>query len=44
MNMRYYDTYESPQGRMLLVAAEDGISGLYFDGKTRNLTGTLRCP
>ena len=31
--MRYYDSYESPQGRMLLVATEDGVSGLYFDGQ-----------
>ena len=25
--MRYYDTYDSPHGRMLLVATEDGLSG-----------------
>ena len=31
--MRYYDTYESPQGRMLLVATEAGLSGVYFDGQ-----------
>ena len=29
--MRYYDTYESPQGRMLLVATDDGIAGIYFE-------------
>ena len=31
--MHYYDLYESPQGRMLLVADEEGLSGLYFDGQ-----------
>lgn len=31
MNMRYYDSYESPHGRMLLVATEDGLSGVYFN-------------
>ena len=31
--MRYYDIYESPQGRMLLVAADEGLSGVYFDGQ-----------
>ncbi|TMH81060.1 MAG: methylated-DNA--[protein]-cysteine S-methyltransferase [Betaproteobacteria bacterium] len=30
--MHYYDLYESPHGRMLLVAAE-GLSGVYFDGQ-----------
>ena len=29
--MRYYDTYESPQGRMLLVATEKGVAGIYFN-------------
>ncbi len=29
--MRYYDTYAGPHGRMLLVATEDGISGVYFN-------------
>jgi len=29
--MRYYDTFESPHGRMLLVATEEGISGVYFN-------------
>src|SRR6266516_6834698 len=31
--MRYYDLYESPQGRMLLVANGEGLSGVYFDGQ-----------
>ena len=31
--MRYYDTYESPQGKMLLVATEDGICGIFFNGQ-----------
>jgi methylated-DNA-[protein]-cysteine S-methyltransferase len=29
----YYDTFKSPQGEMLLVATEDGLSGLYFKGQ-----------
>jgi len=29
--MRYYDSYRSPHGQMLLVASEDGLSGVYFD-------------
>jgi methylated-DNA-[protein]-cysteine S-methyltransferase len=29
--MHYYDFYESPHGRMLLVATDDGVSGVYFD-------------
>jgi methylated-DNA-[protein]-cysteine S-methyltransferase len=33
MNMRYYDTYQSPHGRMLLVATEDGICGIFFHGQ-----------
>jgi methylated-DNA-[protein]-cysteine S-methyltransferase len=33
MNMRYYDTFQSPQGRMLLVANDDGVSGVYFVGQ-----------
>lgn len=28
-----YDFYESPYGQMLLVANEDGLSGIYFDGQ-----------
>src|SRR3981189_2649808 len=31
--MHYYDHYESPQGRMLLVADGEGLSGVYFDGQ-----------
>ncbi|MCX7143557.1 MAG: methylated-DNA--[protein]-cysteine S-methyltransferase [Proteobacteria bacterium] len=31
--MRYYDLYESPQGQMLLVAANEGLCGVYFDGQ-----------
>jgi methylated-DNA-[protein]-cysteine S-methyltransferase len=33
MNMRYYDTFASPHGKMLLVATEDGLSGVYFKGQ-----------
>ena len=29
--MRYYDTYDSPHGRMLLVATGEGLSGVYFN-------------
>lgn len=31
--MRYYDLYESPHGRILLVASDKGLSGVYFDGQ-----------
>jgi len=31
--MRYYDLYDSPHGRMLLVAGGEGLSGVYFDGQ-----------
>ena len=31
--MRYYDFYDSPQGQMLLVADDDGLAGVYFDGQ-----------
>jgi methylated-DNA-[protein]-cysteine S-methyltransferase len=31
--MHYYDFYESPHGRMLLVANDEGLSGVYFDGQ-----------
>lgn len=31
--MRYYDFYESPHGRILLVASEAGLTGVYFDGQ-----------
>ncbi len=33
MNMRYYDTFKSPHGEMLLVATEAGLSGVYFKGQ-----------
>jgi methylated-DNA-[protein]-cysteine S-methyltransferase len=33
MTMRYYDFYDSPHGRMLLVASDDGLTGVYFDGQ-----------
>src|SRR5262245_37031685 len=33
MNMRYYDFYDSPHGRMLLVATDVGLTGVYFDGQ-----------
>jgi methylated-DNA-[protein]-cysteine S-methyltransferase len=29
----YYDFYESPHGQMLLVAGDEGLSGVYFDGQ-----------
>ena len=31
--MRYYDVYESPHGRILLVASDEGLCGVYFDGQ-----------
>ena len=31
--MRYYDTYESPYGQLLLLATNDGIRGVYFKGQ-----------
>jgi methylated-DNA-[protein]-cysteine S-methyltransferase len=31
MNMRYYDTFDSPYGAMLLAASERGLSGVYFN-------------
>ena len=31
--MRYYDIYESPRGRILLVATDAGVSGVYFMGQ-----------
>src|SRR5262245_23862889 len=33
VTVRYYDFYESPYGRMLLVANGEGLSGVYFDGQ-----------
>lgn len=31
--MRCYDLYESPCGQMLLVADDEGLSGVYFEGQ-----------
>jgi methylated-DNA-[protein]-cysteine S-methyltransferase len=31
--MKHYDFYDSPQGRMLLVANDEGLCGVYFDGQ-----------
>jgi len=31
--MRYYDFYESPHGRMLIVATGEALCGVYFDGQ-----------
>jgi len=31
--MRHYDFYDSPHGRMLLVASGEGLTGVYFDGQ-----------
>jgi methylated-DNA-[protein]-cysteine S-methyltransferase len=31
--MRYYDFTESPHGQMLLVANDEGLTGIYFDGQ-----------
>ncbi len=31
--MRHYDTFDSPHGRMLLVASDGGLCGVYFDGQ-----------
>jgi len=31
--MKRYDFYDSPHGRMLLVADGDGLAGVYFDGQ-----------
>lgn len=31
--MKRYDFYDSPHGRMLLVAGGDGLAGVYFDGQ-----------
>ncbi|HJQ64657.1 MAG TPA: methylated-DNA--[protein]-cysteine S-methyltransferase [Burkholderiales bacterium] len=31
--MRYYDFYDSPHGCMLLVASDEGLTGVYFDGQ-----------
>ena len=29
--MRYYDSYESPQGGILLVANDEGLAGVFFN-------------
>ena len=29
--MRYYDTFDSPHGGMLIAASENGITGVYFE-------------
>jgi methylated-DNA-[protein]-cysteine S-methyltransferase len=31
--MTYYDFFESPYGRMLLVARDEGLTGVYFEGQ-----------
>ena len=31
--MRYYDRCESPYGQILLVANDEGLAGVYFDGQ-----------
>jgi methylated-DNA-[protein]-cysteine S-methyltransferase len=31
--MKVYDLYDSPHGRMLLVAQDEGLCGVYFDGQ-----------
>jgi len=31
--MKHYDFYDSPHGRMLLAANDDGLCGVYFDGQ-----------
>lgn len=31
--MKHYGFYESPCGQMLLVASDDGLSGVYFDAQ-----------
>ena len=31
--MKHYDFYDSPHGRVLLVANDDGLCGVYFDGQ-----------
>ena len=29
--MRYYDSYASPSGKILLIASDQGLSGVYFE-------------
>ena len=31
--MHYYDYYQSPRGRMLLIADDTGLTGVYFTGQ-----------
>ena len=31
--MQYYDFYDSPHGQMLLVANDEGLAGVYFEGQ-----------
>ena len=31
--MVYYDLYQSPHGQMLLVAGDEALSGVYFEGQ-----------
>jgi methylated-DNA-[protein]-cysteine S-methyltransferase len=31
--MKHYDFYDGPQGRMLLVAEDEGLCGVHFDGQ-----------
>ncbi len=31
--MNYYDFCDSPHGRILLVASDEGLSGVYFEGQ-----------
>src|SRR5688572_27702621 len=31
--MHHYDFYDSPHGRMLIVASDDGLTGVFFDGQ-----------
>lgn len=31
--MRWYDFHQSPHGRMLLVAADEALTGVYFEGQ-----------
>lgn len=31
MNMHCYDTFEGPQGRMLLLANDEGLAGVFFN-------------
>jgi methylated-DNA-[protein]-cysteine S-methyltransferase len=33
MHMKHYGFYDSPCGQMLLVAGDEGLSGVYFEGQ-----------